>query len=318
MSIGSPCIDASDSLPLPGDVTLDLAVTIRRLDDPCVFDTGTGSPTYVDMGGYEFNHCVGINDPHCDPQVPTDCDGNLEIDICEILSDPAMFDADSDGVLDDCQPEIVHGDPDNATSFESWAFTGYIDPRAESNDGVNIDMGLDEITIVFSEDVYGDDGAPGVLFPIDFVISATGSTTPSITTVSSVDNKTFVLTLNDILPLQEWVTIEANVWSVAFDLQILDLGNGGPGATEPDRIDVAFLPSDVDQNGDCSPFDLLQLRFYLEQGATPPQGIAEDFADIQRNGGLTPLDMTRYRQLVTGVSPSTRIWDNESMNNTQP
>jgi len=49
----SPCIDAADNTNVPGDVTMDLDGDSRFIDDPCVIDTGSGTPPIVDMGAYE-------------------------------------------------------------------------------------------------------------------------------------------------------------------------------------------------------------------------------------------------------------------------
>lgn len=46
----SPCIDAAD-----GDAAPDADILgNERHDDPATVDTGTGDPTYVDIGAYEF------------------------------------------------------------------------------------------------------------------------------------------------------------------------------------------------------------------------------------------------------------------------
>ena len=49
----SPCIDAADNTDVPSDVTMDLDGDSRFIDDPCVIDTGSGTPPIVDMGAYE-------------------------------------------------------------------------------------------------------------------------------------------------------------------------------------------------------------------------------------------------------------------------
>jgi hypothetical protein len=50
LTAGSPCIDAAD-----GDVAPELDIEGNpRVDVGTVTDTGTGDPTYVDMGAYEF------------------------------------------------------------------------------------------------------------------------------------------------------------------------------------------------------------------------------------------------------------------------
>ena len=50
----SPCIDAADNTAVPKGVDTDLGNNPRFVDDSDTKDTGTGGPSIVDMGAYEF------------------------------------------------------------------------------------------------------------------------------------------------------------------------------------------------------------------------------------------------------------------------
>ncbi|MBL8764801.1 MAG: hypothetical protein JNM07_11080 [Phycisphaerae bacterium] len=67
---GSPAIDAGDSLALPSGLTLDLAGSPRRADDPDVADTGTGWPP-IDIGPLELASASGC---------PADFNGDTSVD----------------------------------------------------------------------------------------------------------------------------------------------------------------------------------------------------------------------------------------------
>ncbi len=314
----SPCIDASDSTDLPSGVTDDLAESTRRIDDPCTTDTGTGTPTYVDMGTYEYDRCFGVQIA-CDPANPLDCDSNSEVDLCEIDLMPGL-DMDANGGLDSCQPAIVHGAAN--TSFAAHAYGGYVDPRRESNNGVDFNESIEEITIVFTESVYGLAGANQSLQIGDFEIGSTGGTAPTITAVDSSNNPTVSILLSGPLPVQEWTTIEANVSSNATGYAIVEIeannGDAGVGVDEPDRVDIGFLPCDVNQNQACDVFDLLKLSQYIQGSATPPMGVVLDYTDINRNGSLDPFDVLSLRQLLDGVSPATQVWLGVTMASGRP
>lgn len=138
--------------------------------------------------------------------------------------------------------------------------------------------------------------------------------------VDSVDdsnNPLVSITLARPISLQEWTTVQAHVENAA-GIQIVDGGNMGPGNEESDRIDIGFMPCDVDQSGGCGPFDLLRFRQYVNNVISPPCGADLDFLDIDRDGASGPFDLLRFRQLVNGVTPATRAWSFQSLNSPQP
>ncbi len=210
-------------------------------------------------------------------------------------------------------PIIVHA---TGQPGETRQCSGYIDPRSESSDGVNMNEGVDQVTLVFTEAVFHVGG--GQVGPSDFIVTQTGGAAPpTVAAVHAADNPIIVVTLSRIITLQEWTTVRAVVQNAAGTL-IPDLGNLGPGVDEPDRLDIGFLPCDVNQDGECDPFDLLRFRQYVNEVEEPECGILEDYLDIDRDQEVTPFDVLRFRQLVNGVLPSTRAWAGETMNNPRP
>ncbi len=312
LATGSPCIDAADSTNLPSGVTNDLADKPRVLDDPCTVDAGTGMPTYLDMGVYEFNRCVGVEGPcnefnlgDCDPLGPTGPNGL--IDVCEIAEFPDL-DLDGSGSLDVCQPRIVQGVA--GVSFAEHAFSGYIDPRQESSDGINVDLGIEKFTIVFAEPVGRREPAGDPLTAADFTVQvSSGTDMPKITDVDTTGNPSIVLTLDRKLPLQKTTIFTVDAISLLTGHVILSAGYG-----DPNRMRVGYLPTDVNQNSTNDPFDLLVFRQYANGILKPKIGVADDFVDTNRSGALDPFDLLVFRQLVNGVSPpSTRVWAGETL-----
>ncbi len=216
-------------------------------------------------------------------------------------------------VSDVCPPVIVHAE---VIPGQTRPCSGYIDPRLESTDGVILDLGLAEVTLLFSQPVFSPGG--GSVTPADFIVSQTGTgAPPAVAAVHADDNPLIAVTLDRIITLQEWTTIQAVVEN-AGGIPIRNFGNRGPGINEPDRLDVAFLPVDVNQDGTNSPFDLLTFRQYVNGLITPTCGPQTDYTDIDRDGYEKPFDLLRLRQLINGSGPSTRVWAGLSLNNPRP
>jgi hypothetical protein len=252
------------------------------------------------------------------------------------VHDVAIFDIDGDGLkdlfigrctgtevwmqVDVVAPEIVHGALD--VSFSDHAFGGFVDPRGESSDGASLDLGIDELTIVFGEPVVDIGGAE--LTADAFALSETGGgDPPQIASFEMLDDVTAHLTLDRILTLQEWLTVTVTAEDLGGNA-LPNLGDLGPGVDEADRVDIAFLPGDVDQNSLVSPFDLLTWRQIMNDAllpdpvGVPVHGVHEDFIDTDRGGTITPFDLLRYRQLINGIVPATQAWSGASMNHPRP
>lgn len=80
LQTGSPCIDAGTGT--GGGSSTDLAGQPRRVDDPCVPDSGSGTPPIVDIGAYEHV-----------PTAPADFDYDFDVD----GDDVAIFEACASG-----------------------------------------------------------------------------------------------------------------------------------------------------------------------------------------------------------------------------
>ncbi len=212
-------------------------------------------------------------------------------------------------------PQIIYGLQD--TSFGDAAFTGYIDPRSESSDGVNFDRGLAQVTVRFSEPMRNIGGAD--LSADAFFVTETGALAPpTVTGISTADNQTVVVTLSRIITLREWTTVRVEAENMDGDV-IANMGDLGPGMQELDRVDVGFLPADITQSGNVNPLDLLRFKQYVNEVSGPDRGLVVDYLDANRSGGVNPLDLLAFKQLINGVSPpATQSWAMEAMNNVQP
>lgn len=210
-------------------------------------------------------------------------------------------------------PLVMHA---NGLPGQTRPFSGYIDPREDLDGGSP--AGLTEATMVFNTEPFGD-AAGGPVTTANFSIRETGGgTPPSITGVNCAGNACTVMWDRPIT-LQEWTTIEASVFNCA-GTAIANLGDAGPDANEGDRIDLAALPCDVDQNGVCNPIDLFAFRgFVLNMNQQPANGTRADVLNIDRDALDTvgPLDLFRFRQLVNGVA-TTQSWQLQGINNPRP
>lgn len=215
-------------------------------------------------------------------------------------------------------PVIIHG---QGLPGETRPHTGYIDPRSESTNGVDFDAGITEVQILFSEPVENVGG--GDLTADAFLITETGSATPPAVVSVAADpppaGPLVTLTLSRPLTPQEWTTVQAVVQDLADTPNVIvDSGNQGPGVGEPDRVDIGFLPADVDQNGTVNPLDLLRFKQFVNGIQSPAKGTLEDFLDIDRNGVINPLDLLGFKRLINGITPATQAWAGTSINHAQP
>ncbi len=209
-----------------------------------------------------------------------------------------------DAVVGDQEPpSIVH---DGGVS--TFPFSGYIDPRGESSDGQKLDLGVQTITVRFSERVR-DVGAPGgdQLTGASFSIGGPGPSYPTIVGVDASDNPVIDVHLSGPIPVGYWTTVVADVEDQAGN-RIESFGDLGPGVDEPDRVDVGFLPGDVNNNGVTEPVDLTRQRGILAGAFHHPFGDDLDYADMDRNGTLEPADLVALRQMFFHAGNSTRVW----------
>lgn len=211
------------------------------------------------------------------------------------------------------EPLLRHGL--SGMSHAEFGFGGYIDPRLESSNGTALNRGLDRVTLQFNEQVFAVGGGP--LAADSFTVTQTEGAAPTVLAVNTADNQTVEIVLDRIISLKEWTTVIAHVEDTAGN-PIASLGNLGPGVNEPDRLDVAFLPGDIDQNSRVQPLDLLRFRQFLSGVFANPQGADADYADIDRNGAVAPLDLLRFRQLLAGTAPATQAWNGQQMNHPRP
>ncbi len=216
-------------------------------------------------------------------------------------------------------PIIIHGKPiagDNEPPEETEPFTGFIDPRAESTNGVQVDLGATYTDVAFSQPVQGNP-IGGPLTVDNFAISQTGGeAAPNIISVEKIDALVYRVTWDRPVSTKEWTTIKV-VANSTFGTPVLNLGSLGP-QNEPDRIDIAALPGDVNQDGSVTPFDLLQFRQGINGIWLPEVGVIENYLDIDRSGDIGPFDLLKLRQLILGVGDSTETWNGAEMNSARP
>jgi hypothetical protein len=141
---------------------------------------------------------------------------------------------------------------------------------------------------------------------------------PTVSGVQMLSPTTYVIELSRPISLQEWTTIQALVEDDAGN-PIADFGDLGVGIVEPDRVDIGFLPCDVNQDGIVTPQDLLNLRQFLTAGSYHNDCDDLLYFDIDRDGLMPePQDLLRFRQMLEGTAPATRPWTLEEMNAAQP
>jgi hypothetical protein len=218
-------------------------------------------------------------------------------------------------------PTIVHTVAgDREAGAVTSPCTGYIDPRIESDNGVHVDLGVDEIVVAFSERVFRLGPAP--LEPPDAgsfeVFETGGEAPPAVALVEQLSPESYRVVLDRIITIGEWTTVKANVQDACGNA-IRDEGHLGPGQPEPDRIDLAFLPGDVNQDKIVSPLDLINLRQFLSTGSFHNECADILYFDIDRDGVMPePQDLLRFRQMLVGSAPATRPWSLEVLGSEQP
>jgi hypothetical protein len=304
---------------------------VQTHDVPVGFDCGGVCPP-----GFEcFERIEGIPNGiqvscDCVPGEPEGCCfpgggcANLPPGFCELEGGVPLGPGTNCAVAGICTepPRIVHETGPNARTRPC---TGYIDPRIESTNGADLNAGLQIADILFTVPVFGTP-AGGAVTPANFAMSeqCLGATPPTITSVSPIaaNLRHWRVEWDRPLTLQEYTTLRATVFN-AIGIPIINVGNLGPGMSEPDRVDYGFLPADADNNETVQPLDLLRMRQKLS-GTCPPAPTCPDcggerlYFDIDRNGAIQALDLLRWRQLWFGTGPATQPWQAESMLCNQP
>jgi len=180
-------------------------------------------------------------------------------------------------------------------------------------------LGIDSVVFNFSEPVFlaGSGGST----PPDassFTVNETGGgAPPSVIGVTQIDPQTYQVDLSRPITLQQWTTIIANVEDSAGN-GIVSNGDMGPGVSEPDRIDVAHLPGNINQNNATLPEDLIAFRQFLSTGLAPNPCVDELYYNIDRMGDILPADLIRFRQILAGTAPATQNWLSANLLSPQP
>jgi Dockerin type I domain len=335
------CLDGGGTNWAPFASCSDVLCPLQPVGSCCLYDGGCeDSLTETDCfnaDGLAFNPFGGCADAIC-PSFGACCSddqGCFETDAAECQDFGTFLGAGTycgvDGDVDDetCQNQCDGTSPriiNDASLGVDAPCSGYIDPRAESTDGVGLDLGLDTVTLVFDRPVRDiGTGSGGLLTTAAFEIRETGDNLPPqvIGLTTSIDPLGFqvaVLSLDRPISVQEWTTIQAHVEDTCGQ-SIDNQGDLGPGVIENDRVDYGFLPADINQDGTVTPFDLLAFRLAINEGTQSDDsqcGLQADYVDTNRDGVVTPFDLLALRQLINGSLPATRIWAGETINHPQP
>ena len=261
-------------------------------------------------------------------------DGELVLDgpdpvvaVATNIGDPLTFTVASTQV-----PVLIHQAEDGPRSSPC---TGYVDPRFDSDNGKVANLCFtvwdedggqyvsDEIVMVFDQQVR--DAGGEALTTEAFSVEVTGGTAPGVASVDHVmDGGLHIVTirLDGPIPVQEWTTVIAGVENFSGN-PIASNGNQGIGIVEPDRIDIACLPGDVDQSLAVTPFDNIRAQQKFrdtcanEVNCPICSGLLKGY-DIDRKGSFTPIDLIRLQQLLLHTGNSTEAWNGKAMNNPQP
>jgi hypothetical protein len=141
---------------------------------------------------------------------------------------------------------------------------------------------------------------------------------PAVNAVLTFNPTTYVVELDREISLQEWTTIQALVEDESGN-PIAGLGDLGPGMDEPDRLDIGFLPCDVNQDGMVSPQDLINLRQFAANGGYHNDCDDLLYFDVDRDGVMPDSrDLQHFRLMLEGVPPATKPWALERMHADRP
>ncbi len=241
----------------------------------------------ISAGAADCNANAQLDDCELADGSATDCDRDDTIDACQIAEDPAVdcdtngvpdacdlasgsADVDGDGVLDSCEPTAVVG---------SAPPTGAIDARRPTFDGLPV--GWSDVTMTFSSAALGVDSG-------DFLILSSSRKVPQIERIQ-IDGAAARLVLDGSLPPGHCTTFV----------------HQPSGA----RIELGYLPADVDANGLANQLDILALIDTLNGVIVQP---ASWSCDIDRSGTCEPLDILMLIDLLNGAGGGT-AWSGRTL-----
>ena len=131
LTLASPAIDGGDNAAVPAGVTLDLALSVRFHDEPCVADNGVGTAPIVDMGAYElpvegcpnacgdisasggsidlvdfasFAFCFGTSPDSSPACLCSDLDESGTINLVDFATFSLLFGSTPSAMIPDCTP----------------------------------------------------------------------------------------------------------------------------------------------------------------------------------------------------------------------
>ena len=177
--------------------------------------------------------------------------------------------------------------------------SGFIDPRQETAGADPNEQGIDRIAVTFSCAVR-DAATGGPVGVSSFVLTDTLGSPPAIVeVVAGVEPHSFSITLSRPITAGAWTTLQAHVVSdsgVAVD------------PDPADRVELGFLPGDVDASLQSNALDVLALIDSLN-GVAPLPLVR---SDINRSEQSEPSDVLRLIDLLNGANAS-RAWNGASL-----
>ena len=169
---------------------------------------------------------------------------------------------------------------------------GFIDVQQDLSITGKTRQGIERFRLLFTCPVR-DASTHDELTIESFQLTDTAGSAPAIIEVVPIDGtvSTYDVILAEPITPGQWTTLVALVEGL----------EGEPIGPNPhDRVDVGFLPGDVDLGGRPAPFDVLALIDHLNGSAPLP--LAQ--ADVNRSNAATPADLLREIDLLNGANAS--------------
>jgi hypothetical protein len=192
---------------------------------------------------------------------------------------------------------------------------GAIDARADRSPDDGATLGYDRVVrLTFSNAVW-DEVTLGAIGPDSFELVDSAGAAPSVMSINPV--KCLASPSGEPLPNS------ANSYDVVFDrpitpgawttliANVVDSVSGLPIEGDPmDRVELGFLPGDVNGDGTSAPSDVLVLIDHLNGVAS--QALEDWQCNIDHLGKCKPADILRLIDLLNGVNTSQR-WLNATL-----